>query len=233
MTVTVKPNEKYHVVTGVTVKGENGNITATKNADGTYSFTMPKGSVTVSATIAHMYDLFTDVPKDIAEYGTAIKWAVEQGITLGTDPVGYTTFGPHSACTRAQMVVFLYRAAGSPAVTGTNAFTDVPKDAEIQKAVQWAVSKGITRGTSDTTFAPYDPCTRSQMVTFLHRNHSEPAATGTNNFADVPADAFYKTAVQWAVNEGVTKGTSDTTFAPNDACTRVQMVTFLYRDMGK
>ena len=233
VTVTVKPNEKYQVVTGITVKGENGNVTATKNADGTYSFTMPKGSVTVSASISHIYDLFTDVPKDIAEYGTAIKWAVEQGITLGTDPVGYTTFGPHSACTRAQMVVFLYRAAGSPAVTGTNAFTDVPKDAEIQKAVQWAVSKGITRGTSDTTFAPYDPCTRSQMVTFLHRNHSEPAATGTNNFADVPADAFYKTAVQWAVNEGVTKGTSDTTFAPNDACTRVQMVTFLYRDMGK
>ena len=131
------------------------------------------------------------------------------------------------------MVVFLYRAAGSPAVTGTNAFTDVPNDAEIQKAVQWAVSKGITKGTSDTTFDPYGPCTRGQMVTFLHRNHSEPAATGSNNFADVPADAFYKDAVQWAVNEGITKGTGDNTFAPNDACTRVQMVTFLYRDMGK
>ena len=233
VTVTVKTDAPYYIVTGVTVKGENGNVVATKNADGTYSFTMPKGSVSVSATISHIYNLFKDVPTDIAEYGTAIKWAVEKGITLGTDTVAYSTFSPYNPCTRAQMVVFLYRAAGSPTVTGTNAFTDVPNDAEIQKAVQWAVSKGITKGTSDTTFDPYGPCTRGQMVTFLHRNHSEPAATGSNNFADVPADAFYKTAVQWAVNEGITNGTGDTTFAPNDACTRVQMVTFLYRDMGK
>ena len=231
--VTVKTDAPYYIVTGVTVKGENGNVVATKNADGTYSFTMPKGSVSVSATISHIYNLFKDVPTDIAEYGTAIKWAVEKGITLGTDTVAYSTFSPYNPCTRAQMVVFLYRAAGSPAVSGTNAFTDVPSDAEIQKAVQWAVSKGITKGTSDTTFDPYGPCTRGQMVTFLHRNHSEPAASGSNSFADVPADAFYKDAVQWAVNEGITKGTSDTTFAPNDACTRVQMVTFLYRDMGK
>ena len=220
-------------MTGITVKGENGNVVATKNADGTYSFTMPKGSVSVSATISHIYNLFKDVPTDIAEYGTAIKWAVEKGITLGTDTVAYSTFSPYNPCTRSQMVVFLYRAAGNPAVSGTNAFTDVPSDAEIQKAVQWAVSKGITKGTSDTTFDPYAPCTRGQMVTFLHRNHSEPAATGSNNFADVPADAFYKDAVQWAVNEGITKGTGDNTFAPNDTCTRVQMVTFLYRDMGK
>lgn len=233
VTVTVKPDAPYYIVTGVTAKGENGNVTVTKNADGTYSFTMPKGSVTVNATISHIYNLFKDVPTDIAEYGTAIKWAVEKGITLGTDTVAYSTFSPYNPCTRAQMVVFLYRAAGSPAVSGTNNFTDVPGDAEIQKAVQWAVSKGITKGTSDTTFDPYAPCTRGQMVTFLHRNHSEPAATGSNNFADVPADAFYKDAVQWAVNEGITKGTGDTTFAPNDACTRVQMVTFLYRDMGK
>lgn len=233
VTVTVKPDAPYYIVTGVTAKGENGNVAVTKNADGTYSFTMPKGSVSVSATISHIYNLFKDVPTDIAEYGTAIKWAVEKGITLGTDTVAYSTFSPYNPCTRAQMVVFLYRAAGSPAVTGTNAFTDVPSDAEIQKAVQWAVSKGITKGTSDTTFDPYAPCTRGQMVTFLHRNHSEPAATGSNNFADVPADAFYKDAVQWAVNEGITKGTGDNTFAPNDACTRVQMVTFLYRDMGK
>ena len=233
VTVTVKPDAPYYIVTGVTVKGENGNVVATKNADGTYSFTMPKGSVSVSATISHIYNLFKDVPTDIAEYGTAIKWAVEKGITLGTDTVAYSTFSPYNPCTRSQMVVFLYRAAGNPAVSGTNAFTDVPGDAEIQKAVQWAVSKGITKGTSDTTFDPYAPCTRGQMVTFLHRNHSEPAATGSNSFADVPADAFYKDAVQWAVNEGITKGTGDTTFAPNDACTRVQMVTFLYRDMGK
>lgn len=233
VTVTVKTDAPYYIVTGVTAKGENGNVAVTKNADGTYSFTMPKGSVSVSATISHIYNLFKDVPTDIAEYGTAIKWAIEKGITLGTDTVAYSTFSPYNPCTRAQMVVFLYRAAGSPTVTGTNAFTDVPNDAEIQKAVQWAVSKGITKGTSDTTFDPYGPCTRGQMVTFLHRNHSEPAATGSNNFADVPADAFYKDAVQWAVNEGITNGTGDNTFAPNDACTRVQMVTFLYRDMGK
>ena len=233
VTVTVKPDAPYYIVTGVTAKGESGTIRATKNADGTYSFTMPKGSVTVNATISHIYNLFKDVPTEIAEYGTAIKWAVEKGITLGTDTVAYSTFSPYNPCTRAQMVVFLYRAAGSPAVSGSNNFTDVPSDAEIQKAVQWAVSKGITLGTSDTTFDPYGPCTRGQMVTFLHRSHSEPAATGSNNFADVPADAFYKDAVQWAVNEGITKGTGDNTFAPNDACLRVQMVTFLYRDMGK
>ena len=231
--VTVKTDAPYYIVTGVTVKGENGNVVATKNADGTYSFTMPKGSVSVSATISHIYNLFKDVPTDIAEYGTAIKWAVEKGITLGTDTVAYSTFSPYNPCTRAQMVVFLYRAAGSPAVSGTNVFTDVPSDAEIQKAVQWAVSKGTSDTTFDTTFDPYGPCTRGQMVTFLHRNHSEPAATGSNNFADVPADAFYKDAVQWAVNEGITKGTGDNTFAPNDACLSVQMLTFLYREMGK
>ncbi len=232
VTVTVKPNEKYHVVTGVTVKGENGNITATKNADGTYSFTMPKGSVTVSATIAHMYDLFTDVPKDIAEYGTAIKWAVEQGITLGTSA---STFSPYNACTRAQMVVFLYRAAGSPAITGTNKFTDLPSDSEIQKAVQWAVNNGITQGTSATTFAPNANCSRSEMVTFLHRYDKKPAVTGSNKFVDVPANAFYKDAVQWAVNKNITAGTNaeGTTFTPDRACTRGEMAIFLFRFLGK
>ncbi|MEY8576484.1 S-layer homology domain-containing protein [Oscillospiraceae bacterium 21-37] len=173
VTVTVKPDAPYYIVTGITVKGENGNVVATKNADGTYSFTMPKGSVTVNATISHIYNLFKDVPTEIAEYGTAIKWAVEKGITLGTDTVAYSTF------------------------------------------------------------SPYNPCTRGQMVTFLHRNHSKPEVSGSNDFNDVPADAFYKDAVQWAVDNGITNGTGEGTFAPDDACTRVQMVTFLYRDMGK
>ena len=235
VTVTVTPNEKYYVVTGVSAKGEKTTVTARKNADGTYTFTMPEGkSVTVSATISHIFDLFTDVPAG-SFYVDPVKWAVEKGITLGNS-TDYSTFGTTASCTRAQMVVFLYRAAGSPDVTGTtNSFTDLPADEEIRKAVQWAVDNGITQGTSETTFAPNDVCTRSQMVTFLYRYDEEPAVTGSNSFADVPADAFYKTAVQWAVNKGVTQGTNaaGTTFEPYTACSRGQMVTFLYRYMGE
>ena len=236
VTVTVTPSEKYYVATSVTAKGDT-TVTATKNANGTFTFTMPAGNtVTVTAEIKHIFDLFTDVPAG-SFYADPVKWAVEQGITLGNS-TDYSTFGTTASCTRKEMVLFLYRAAGEPAVTGSsNNFADITGSQydAYRNAIQWAVDNGITQGTSETTFAPDDVCSRSQMVTFLYRYDQEPAVTGSNSFVDVPADAFYKTAVQWAVNKEVTQGTNaaGTTFEPYTACSRGQMVTFLYRYMGE
>ena len=127
------------------------------------------------------------------------------------------------------MVTFLWRAAGSPVVNDVMSFTDVPADTYYADAVRWAVSKGITSGTSATTFAPDMTVTRSQTVTFLYRAAGTPAVSG-GSFADVPADAYYADAVAWAVREGVTSGISATTFSPNADCTRGQIVTFMYRN---
>lgn len=231
VTVNVAPDTGF-VVKGITVTGPDGSPLSVSGSGGAYTFTMPKGSVTITADIVSLFSQFTDIPTAIAEYSEAIEWAVGQGITIGT---GETAFSPNAACTRAQMAVFLYRAAGSPAdVSGTNPFTDIPADnAELQKAVQWAFNEGITKGTGGASFDPAAPCTRAEMAAFLYRAHGEPAAAGTNGFADVPADAFYHTAIQWAVNEGIARGYSDTAFGPYDACTRVQMVTFLYRDRAE
>ena len=170
---------------------------------------------------------FTDVSED-AYYFDSVLWAVDEGITKGTSE---TTFSPDASCTRAQMATFLWRAAGSPDPVGsTNPFTDVSADAYYAKAVQWAVEQGITNGTSETTFSPDADCTRAQMATFLWRNAGSPAPAGDSNpFADVSADAYYAEAVQWAVEQGITNGTSETTFSPDADCTRGQMVTFLYR----
>ena len=153
----------------------------------------------------------------------------ENGVTEGTSA---TTFSPDASCTRAQMVTFLWRANGSPKATVANPFTDVQADAYYYDAVLWAVEKGITSGTSATTFAPDATVTRGQTVTFLHRANGSPAVSGSSPFNDVAADAYYTAAVQWAVTEGVTSGTSATTFAPDAPCTRAQIVTFLYRDMA-
>ena len=173
---------------------------------------------------------FDDVADD-AFYKTAVDWAVENGVTSG---VSDTLFAPDKTCTRAQVVTFLWRAAGSPEPTGTeNPFTDVKSDAYYYKAVLWALEKGITSGTSATTFAPEAVVSRAQVVTFQWRMAGSPKATGTNNFTDVPADSYYKDAVQWAAENGITSGTSATTFAPNTGCTRGQIVTFLYRQLGK
>lgn len=171
---------------------------------------------------------FTDVDKS-AYYADAVAWAVANNITSGTSA---TTFSPNAACTRAQMVTFLWRAAGEPKVNGSNPFTDVAADAFYYDAVLWAVSKGITSGTSATTFSPDATVTRGQTVTFLYRAAGAPAVTGANAFTDVAADAFYASAVQWAVQEGITSGTSTNTFSPDNDCTRGQIVTFLYRYMG-
>ena len=173
---------------------------------------------------------FVDVKEDDYYYD-AVIWAVGKGIAKG---VTDTTFQPNASCTRAEMVTFLYRAAGSPEPTNkVNPFTDVAEDSYYYKAVLWAVEKGIAKGTSETTFSPNDTCTRGQTMAFLYRYANSPAVSGSNSFVDVSETAYYYDATLWAVSEKVTEGTSATTFSPNDLCTRGQIVTFLYRYMGK
>ena len=173
---------------------------------------------------------FVDVKKDDYYYD-AVIWAVGKGIAKGVTDI---TFQPNVSCTRAEMVTFLYRAAGSPEPTNkVNPFTDVAEDSYYYKAVLWAVEKGIAKGTSETTFSPNDTCTRGQAVAFLYRYANSPAVSGSNSFADVSETAYYYDATLWAMSEKVTEGTSATTFSPNDLCTRGQIVTFLYRYMGK
>lgn len=169
---------------------------------------------------------FTDVSAK-AYYFDAVAWAVKNKITSGQSD---TLFAPDASCTRAQMVTFLWRANGSPEPTVTELpFTDVAADAYYAKAVLWAVENGITTGTSDTTFDPDGVVTRAEAVTFLWRSAGNPAAEG-KLFADVESTKYYAEAVRWAVANGVTKGVSDTSFAPGSACTRAQIVTFLYRN---
>ena len=170
--------------------------------------------------------VFVDVATG-SYYEDAVDWAVENGITQGTDD---THFSPDGICTRAQAVTFLWRTAGSPASkTHAMPFTDVPVGSYYYDAVLWAVENGITKGTSDTTFSPNMTCTRAQIVTFLWRSEKSPAAGTANPFADVKSTAYYADAVLWAVKENITKGTTSTTFSPNADCTRAQIVTFLWR----
>ncbi len=169
----------------------------------------------------------TDVESD-SYYADAVAWAVEQGITTGTSD---TEFSPEAACTRAQAVTFLWCAAGSPEVSGENPFADMSEDDYYYTAVLWALQNGITTGTSDDAFSPDATCTRAEIVTFLHRASDE-AAEAAETFTDVTADAWYAEAVAWAAAEGITTGTSETTFTPEASCTRGQIVTFLYRNMA-
>lgn len=172
---------------------------------------------------------FTDVPAG-AYYADAVKWAVAEGITSGTSP---TTFSPNNGCTRAQMVTFLWRAAGCPEPESDyEPFRDVPKDAYYRKAVLWAAGEGITSGTSAATFSPNATVTRAQTVTFLWRWEGEPEADQRSGFRDVPAGQYYSEAVSWAVEAGITNGTGTTTFSPGQTCTRAQIVTFLWRDIA-
>ena len=174
---------------------------------------------------------FVDVPSK-SYYTDAVLWAVQNGITSGTSE---TTFSPNDGCTRAQVVTFLWRAAGSPEPkTTSNPFADVPSGKWYSKAVLWAAEEGITAGTSATTFSPNATCTRGQIVTFLWRYEGQPSASTTvNPFKDVKTGAYYEKAVLWAAETGVTSGTSATTFSPNVTCTRAQVVTFLYRDLAE
>ena len=227
VTIIVKPDSGYELDT-LTVKDASGSKIKVKDkGDGKFTFTMPASKVTVSAEFAEIETLdFADVSTD-AYYYEAVKWAAKKGITGGT---GDGTFNPNGSCTRAHIVTFLWRAAGSPEPKSTVSFADVPADSYYAKAVAWAVENGITLGTGDGTFSPNATCTRAQSVTFLYRALGT-APTTVNGFTDVTADAFYADAVAWAVESGVTNGTSASTFSPNNGCTRAQIVTFLYRTM--
>ena len=227
VTVTVKPDSGY-VLETLTVTDKNGNeLTLKDKGDGKYTFTMPADKVEVKATFMEdngVLNFFYDVPNG-AYFYEAVKWAVKNGITTG---VGNDLFAPEQPCTRAQIVTFLWRAAGSPEPKTVSSFTDVSASAYYAKAVAWAVENGITNGMTATEFAPDATCTRGQSVTFLYRA-LKGTASGSTNFTDVASDAFYADAISWAVANNVTNGTSNTTFSPNADCTRAEIVTFLYR----
>ena len=172
---------------------------------------------------------FVDV-KEGAYYYDPVLWAVGKNITNGTSE---TTFSPDKACTRAQVVTFLWRANGCPESRATsNPFKDVDSKAYYADAVLWAYGEGLVKGKTTTSFAPEDTVTRAEFVTILWRSEGKPAAEGANKFTDVKGGAYYEDAVLWAAESGVTEGTSATTFSPSDACTRAQVVTFLYRLLG-
>lgn len=230
ITVTATPDKGYELDT-LKVTDKNGDKVKLTEKNGKYTFTMPASAVTVKATFTKTAENpFTDINDD-AYYKDAVIWAVENGITKGTSG---TMFSPDAACTRAQAVTFLWRAAGSPAPKATAMpFADVKAGSYYYDAVLWAVENGITKGTSDTTFSPDVKCTRAQIVTFLWRAQKSPAAASVNVFTDVAADAYYADAVNWAVAKGITSGTSAAAFSPNADCTRGQIVTFLYRCLGK
>ena len=235
----------------------SGNVSVREGADQTFTITSDKGYAVANIKIdgksigavksytfenvsrTHTIEVIfmkangnpqTGVFVDVATgsyYEDAVDWAVENGITQGTDD---THFAPDGICTRAQAVAFLWRAAGSPKLkTRTMPFTDVPAGSYYYDAVLWAVENGIAKGTSDTTFSPNMTCSRAQIVTFLWRSEKSPAAGTANPFADVKSTAYYAGAVLWAVREDITKGTTSTTFSPDADCTRAQIVTFLWR----
>ena len=232
VTITATP-DKGCEVDEIVAKDANGNkLTLKDNGDGTYTFTMPASKVTIEATFTEKQadepvapeKLFADVSADDYYY-EAVKWASENGVTGG---IGENLFGANLPCTRAQIVTFLWRAAGSPEPKGMSGFVDVSADAYYAKAVAWAVEQGIVSGTSATTFSPDAVCTRAQSVTFLYR------AFGTRTdkaagFSDVSADAYYADAVAWAVENGVASGIGGGLFAPDQDCARGQIVAFLYR----
>ncbi len=182
----------------------------------------------LKASFHYNYDpnmSFTDVAAGSYCYD-AVQWAVANGITNGTNA---THFSPNAGCTRGQVVTFLWRAAGEPTVSGNVGFVDVAPGSYCYEAVKWAVANGITKGTDATHFSPNATCTRGQVVTFMYRAEGEPAVGGSNRFVDVAAGSYCYNAVQWAVANGITKGTDATHFSPSATCTRGQVVTFLYR----
>ena len=234
VTLNVKPDQGWtlETLTAASASGNAVDLTIVKVGE-KYTFKMPSSNVTVNATFMEdntILNYFVDVPTN-AYYYDAVLWAVEQGITQGTDSLH---FSPDGICTRAQAVTFLWRAAGSPTPkSNTMPFTDVPAGSYYYDAVLWAVEQGITVGTSETTFSPNLNCTRAQIVTFLWRSEKSPAAGTVNPFTDVKSDAYYADAVLWAVKQDITKGTSATTFSPDNNCTRAQIVTFLWRTLAE
>ncbi len=231
VTVTATPDKGYEVDDIVAKDAKGNKLTLKDNGDGTYTFTMPASKVTVTVAFAEKKaepivpeKLFADVSAE-EYYYEAVKWASENGVTGG---IGENLFGANLPCTRAQIVTFLWRAAGSPEPKGMSGFVDVSADAYYAKAVAWAVEQGIVSGTSATTFNPDAVCTRAQSVAFLYRAFGEKVNKAAG-FSDVSADAYYADAVAWAVENGVASGIGGGLFAPDQDCARGQIVAFLYR----
>ena len=231
VTITVKPNKGF-VLDTLTVTDAKGNkLTLTPAGSNQYTFTMPDSKVEIKVSFKESAEQQTIPFIDVYEsdyYYDAVYWAVKNGVTNGTSA---TTFSPDVTVTRAQMVTFLWRAHGSPKTSGENPFADVSSSAYYYDAVLWAVANGITKGSSATTFSPDAPVTRAQAVTFQWRTAGSPKATG-DSFSDVAADTYYADAVTWAVANGITNGTSATTFSPETPVSRAQAVTFLYRELA-
>ena len=236
VTITVTPDSGY-VLETISVTDKNGNdLKLTDKGNGKYTFTMPGGKVEVKVTFMEdnsVLNFFYDVPND-AYYYEAVKWAAENGITGG---VGNSLFGPNQPCTRAQIVTFLWRAAGSPVVNYLMPFTDVDEGAYYAEAVRWAASCGIVTGLTETTFGTNGICTRAQAAAMIYRCAQAQGKGFTGAwmfhlpFTDVPEWAYE--SVAWCYMNGVTTGVSETSFAPDNDCTRAQIVTFLWRAFSK
>ena len=222
-TFTITPDKGY-AVSNVKIDGKS--IGAVKS----YTFENVRRTHTIEVIFMKangnpQAGVFVDVAEG-SYYEEAIDWAVEKGITNG---VSSNMFAPNDPCTRAQIVTFLWRAAGSPAPKSISSFTDVPADAFYAKAVAWAVENGITSGTGESKFSPNATCTRAQAVTFLYRASGSPAVSGSAEFSDVSTTAFYADAVAWAAKKGITTGIGGGLFGADNDCTRGQIVTFLWR----
>ena len=230
VTITVKPDDGFKL-DELTVIDKNGNeLKLTDKGNGKYTFTMPASKVEVNATFVKEVETspFGDVSTS-AYYYEAVKWAQEKGITSG---IGNGLFGPNQPCTRAQIVTFLWRAAGSPVVNYAMNMSDVPEGSYYAEAVRWALSEGITTGTTENTFSPDSECTRAQAVAFLFRYAASEAVTlqelvsGFSDADSVPGYAL--PAMNWALAEEIVQG-NGSKLMPNDSCTRAQIVTFLFR----
>ena len=229
VTITVKPDKGYTLETLRALDMSGYAMELTEN-NGRFTFKMPASAVIVKATFMDdntMLNFFVDVKASDYFYD-AVLWAAEKGVTSGADALH---FSPNAPCTRAQIVTFLWRAAGSPAPKNMSSFADVPADAFYAKAVAWAVENGITGGTGDGKFSPDATCTRAQAVTFLYRASGAPAVSGNAAFSDVATNAYYAAAVKWAEKNGITGGIGGGLFGSNNNCTRAQIVTFLYRSV--
>ena len=226
VTITATPDKGYELEMLKVLDRSDDALKLTEK-NGKYTFKMPSGKVTIKASFVEEVpeQIFKDVPAN-AYYYEAVKWAQEKGITGG---IGNGLFGPNDPCTRAQIVTFLWRAAGSPAPKSMSSFTDVPADAFYAKAVAWAVENGITSGTGESKFSPNSTCTRAQAVTFLYRASGSPAVSDKAEFSDVSTTAFYADAVAWAAKKGITTGIGGGLFGSDNNCTRGQIVTFLWR----
>ena len=227
VTVTATPDSGYQLASITATDAKGNTVKLTAKGDGKYTFVQPAGTVTIQATFAPVQQktVFDDVSEN-SYYYEAVQWAAENGITEG---IGKNLFGPGKDTTRAQVITFLWRAAGSPEVSNVQLnFTDVKQSAYYAKAVQWAAANGITNGTGNGKFSPDKVCSRAETVALMHRAAGSPAASGSS-FSDVSRDAYYAGAAGWAAENGVTRGVGGNRFAPNRICTRSELVTMLYQ----